>query len=70
VLAAGVAVRRRAPETEQCLDLFSELKSRITSRKTFMFIEYARGGDHELNGIVGPTPEQLIPNGREAVEQE
>jgi len=70
VLAADVAARRRVPETEQCLDVFRELKSRITSRNSFMLTEYAHGGDHELNGIVGPTPEQLIPSGREAVDRD
>jgi hypothetical protein len=39
-------------------------------RETFIFIEYARGGDHELNGIAGRTPQQLVTSWREAVDRD
>jgi hypothetical protein len=39
-------------------------------RKTFIVIEDARGGDHELNGIAGRTPKQLVTSWREAVDRD
>jgi hypothetical protein len=36
-------------------------------RRTLTFIEYARGGNHELNGIAGRTPGQLTTSWRQAI---
>ena len=33
-------------------------------RRPLTFIEYVRGGDHELNGIAGRTPGQLTTSWR------
>ena len=39
-------------------------------RRTLTFDEYARGGNHDLNGISGRTPEQLITSWTEAVDRD
>jgi hypothetical protein len=36
-------------------------------RRILTFIEYARGGNHERNGIAGRTPGQLTASWRQAV---
>jgi hypothetical protein len=39
----------------------------ILRRRILTFTEYARGGDHELNGIAGRTPGQPTTSWRQAV---